>query len=291
MKTLPNKTIHVCWDIVFGCNLRCPYCFCGDKWEKLSSGNRFISADKWGRCWDKFFKKYGSADITISGGEPFFYPDFMNIVRKISGRHKVGICTNLSFDVEEFCRSASPEKVSVYPSFHPDLDDSLAGIMDFAGFYIGKILYLEKKGFDSTVSCVAYPPRLEYIEELKEMFDSRGVNFIIQPFLGEYEGKKYPGAYNEREKTLLERIANIGRESLSFQLEGKPSKGRLCRAGQSYFRIHPDGSIFRCSYEPLSGNADNFIEGAYLLYDAPKKCAQEFCYCNDEFKYLLEDKK
>jgi len=69
-----------------------------------------------------------------------------------------------------------------------------------------------------------------------------------------------------------------------------PTKGKLCRAGQRYFRVHPDGMIFRCSHELLNGEDQNFIKGNYSLYSRPRKCKQEFCYCVDEFKYLVTDR-
>jgi hypothetical protein len=287
-----NERIHICWDIIFDCNFRCPYCFCAGKWHELRKDNNRISGKQWIRAWNYFYDIYGSADVTISGGEPFIYKDFILLVTKLSQHFHIGICTNLSCDVNKIVDNFNPGKVELHPSFHPPLSCSEKKLFIYTDFYIKKMIYLIKNGYKRGVSCVAYPPRLAYLQTLKRRFNEADIHFSIQPYWGTYEGKDYPVSYTEKEKNIIRSLSKQP-NLLIFQLERKNTKGLLCRAGQIYFRIHPDGMMCRCAHVPFkfNGKISNFVNPTYKLNNKPLACTQEFCNCIDEFKNIIEKKK
>jgi MoaA/NifB/PqqE/SkfB family radical SAM enzyme len=68
--------------------------------------------------WKRIFDKYGEAKIEIVGGEPFIYPNFIELVKRLSSLHLIKITTNLSGNVERFVQEVSPERVELDLNFH-----------------------------------------------------------------------------------------------------------------------------------------------------------------------------
>ena len=70
--------------------------------------------------------------------------------------------------------------------------------------------------------------------------------------------------------------------------ENKSSiKGKLCRMGQMYARIYPDGQVSRCC-----GNGalklGNILEGSFSLLEEPRPCECDSCPC---FKCMLVERE
>jgi len=268
--------LYASWNIHLSCNYRCPYCFFYGKWAKLAKHNRYLSVTEWVECWNKIYDQYGSVHIDISGGEPFTYPSFLELVFEFSKRHTLGIITNLSWDVEPFVKKISPVRVKVYPSFHP----YFANI----GSFLRKIIFLKDSGFEISVSCVGYPPVLKKLLVFKKEFENKRVNFSVQPFRGVYRGVEYPKGYTSEEKEIIVLLCGDPL-AIEYQLEGKITKGRLCSAGQKYIRVHSDSSVFRCAHSKIMGD---IMDRDFKLLEEPLPCESEFCDCKNEFIYLVE---
>ncbi len=273
------KPVTFVWDLHYSCNYRCPYCWFSGKWHDLARQNINLPIDNLLKAWRGVYEKYGSAHIEIIGGEPFIYPNFTELIKQLSSIHTVGITTNLSVEMEDFVKEVDSLKVKIVPTFHPL----------FADFdkFVKKASLLEEKGMIHMVNYLAYPPQIKFISYYKKKFSGHNIELSVMTFWGKYNGKDYPQSYTPQERQTIEPCLG-NREGEKFQLEPKPVKGGICRAGQRYAIIKANGSVFRCggSHPELLGN---LFSGNFSLLDCPSPCKSEFCPCN-EWAFLLNEK-
>ena len=266
-----------CWDISYVCNYRCNYCIV-DTWRKTT----YLNPEGWKRIWDWIFEQYGSTHIRFSGGEPFIYPNFFRILRAIGEKHTLNITTNLSFDVEEFVKEvgsiADKAQLVISASFHPEFIQ----LKDF----IEKISYLKSRGVYASVSLVAWPPFFKDILTIKEEIERNKIEFLIIPLQGTHFDKKYPEGYTDEERKFLEGLSILtsnpaSKDMADFKLKGedKTLKKRLCRMGQNFGMIRPNGDVYRCCTFEKVAYLGNLIEGTFKLLDNPEWCEITPCNC------------
>ncbi|MCB4791213.1 MAG: radical SAM protein [Elusimicrobia bacterium] len=290
----PPYRVHWNWDISFKCNYKCSYCEVIKRDIEFKS--KSIDISRWEEAWEKIFEKYWGSHVRFSGGEPTIYPNFWGLVKTLLKYNSVDITTNLSFDMKEFLDKIPPNNgVSISSSFHPEFDDMKK--------YLDKVKFLHHNGFPSTICYVGYPNHLGKISEYKKMVESERIYFKVIPFAGKFNDKWYPQSYSVEEKMLLEGIA---KDALDEHLkdmnsrwydwrvkrEEEPGKkvktGELCRMGQMYAKIHPDGSVTRCcaGYHGVdSGSLGSILDKDFKLLDEPAACKVSYqCPC---FKSML----
>lgn len=263
------------WDITYQCNYDCSYCSLGRSQEKKSKQvTAFLSPEEWSVVWRRIYEAYGSCEIHISGGEPFAYPGFMRIVSNLIEMHTFECSTNLSWDVEEFIQNVPPERARVGTSFHPEFEKYLK--------FFSKALALKNAGFEVWINCVAHPSFLSAVKEYKTIADRNDICFYILPFNGRFGDKEYPRDYSETETNFLNQLAEksiVTKKSVDWALGGgKVRKQKLCRMGQMYAKIFPDGNAVRCCAKerhPLG----NIIDGTFRLLEEPLVCASAECPC------------
>jgi len=272
------RKVKFAWDIHYKCNFRCPYCWFFKEWERLRSRNLYLSPDEWVLHWKRIYEKYGEVKIEIVGGEPFIYPDFIELVKKLSFIHLIKVTTNLSGDINRFVQEASPERVELDLNFHILFID-LKTVID-------KVLVLKNAGFKCGICYLAYPPQIHQIKYLSEVFRKKGINFALAAFWGEYNGKRYPGAYSEEEKEMMRPfLGDIDR--VTYHLDAKSPKGKICNAGYAYADIQADGNVVRCA--PLgSKSIGNITDEKFSLLDNPSPCESDSCPCN-EYDNLINE--
>lgn len=281
-KNQGNGQVSFNWDIHWICNYRCPYCWFYGKWAELKSRNRTLSVRELIDAWSNVYRRYGTVKVSITGGEPFLYPNFMEFIKEFSQIHKVEIITNLSTDIQEFVKAVNSKNVKVNPSFH-----SL--FSDFDRF-IEKVRLLKENGLLQCVSYLAWPPLIKKIGYYTERFNQYNISIAIQSFFGEYNGLRYPDGYSEEEKEII--LPQIGeRGGKPFQTEPLKTKGKRCAAGYRYGVIHPDGMVLRCGGIHSSvavSSVGNIFEGGFRLFDNLFPCTFEICPCN-EWAFLLDE--
>lgn len=270
------------WYLHYSCNFRCPYCWFYKSWAEISKRNIYLSPKEWMAHWQRVYDKYGSVHIEITGGEPFIYPHFTELVKELSRIHSVGIITNLSVEVEDFIKAVDASKVNVTPTFHPF----------FANFdkFSRKALLLKEGGICSHIFYLAYPPQVRLVKYYSEKFSSLGVPMEVLPFQGQYNGKSYPQDYTQEEKRQIEPYLGYGgRERI--QPQANQAKGRLCRAGEVYSNIKSDGSVFRCGgHDQDEESIGNLLNNDFKLLDEPSFCKSDFCPCKESASLLIEEK-
>jgi MoaA/NifB/PqqE/SkfB family radical SAM enzyme len=271
----PGPQVRFTWNIHWSCNFRCAYCFFDPDWEEYGKRNVYKSVDEWMEHWKRIYARYGRCFLTINGGEPFAYPDFVELIRRVSQLHwPINITTNTSLLLDAFVKKIDPERVSLSLSFHPQyhlIDD-----------FLGKVFFLRQNGFtEGCINFVAYPPYLEDLPRTVEKFRAIGESLKVIPFVGEYGGRRFPEGYNQAEKELLGL-----RDSW---MDDKRHKGMLCRAGHRSGLLLPNGNVARCGQIGDRHIIGSLFDPAFELMPQPMPCDVEFCPC-DEWKVIPDEK-
>lgn len=274
-RSIPPYCVFFSWYLNNECNYKCSFC------KPQDIKTVFVDINKWIEVWDGIYDRYESCHIHISGGEPFIYPNFIELITRLSKKHTLEFSTNLSIDIGPFIENISPQKARLGGSFHPEF-------ADFEDF-LEKILLLKERGYEVWVNYVAYPPHLKDMGKYKRLVEETGVRFSIQPFNGKFEGREYPQNYTEDEKRFMVDSDKVNIETIDWRTDENKSsiKGRLCRMGQMYARIYPDAEVYRCC-----GNGalrlGNLLDGTFSLLEEPMPCECDNCPC---WKCMLVDRE
>ncbi len=258
--------IRFTWNIVYNCNYRCSYCFFEGKWEEYSKRNIYLSVDRWMEYWSRIYEKYGCCYILITGGEPFTYPHFIDLIVRLSQMHyPINISSNASRDLEEFVLRVDPSRVSLSISFQPEFEK--------LDNFLNKAKFLRENKFDGCINFVAYPPYIKDIKYYKERFKEIGEALKIIPFWGKYKEIEYPEGYSQEEKELIG-IDNMWEKKIR-------KRGALCIAGQKTALIFPDGKVARCGQIGEEMVIGNFFSPEFQLLNKPLPCIAEACPCDE----------
>ena len=253
------------WNLLYECNYRCPHCFFEGKWEEYGKRTVYKSVKEWMSIWKRVYDKYGRASIVITGGEPFEYPDFINLVKELSNIHwPLNVSSNSSGNLKEFAEKTDPSRVSVTLSFQPGfnkLEDVIA-----------KVKLLKGKGFASDyINLCMYPKYLKDFEGYIKTAEKAGEVIKVIPFCGVYNGKTYPDGYSREEKKMLG-IDGTWEKNVN-------TKGLLCAAGSKSALIFPDGKVARCGQIGERHVIGNIFEENFSLMENAEQCDAQMCPC------------
>lgn len=143
--TFIDSDYFIEWKLNKKCNFQCKYCFSSTK-EKTDEHKRCgkYSIDHITECFNKFNTH---CKIHLAGGEPFLYPDFVNLCKMLTTNHLIVTNTNLSTNnVKPSIHIEEREKRSLYHKF------------------IDEVLYLKNRKFKIQVEYVLYPSLFYRIE-------------------------------------------------------------------------------------------------------------------------------
>lgn len=281
-KSIAPHRVFLTWDIHYGCNYKCTYCNTpkpldkGGSWDKDRDKIVYPKLKRWIEVWEDIYKRYGSCEVHITGGEPFVYPLFLDLISNISKIHTLEIITNLSSDVNKIIKCVTADRVRIGTTFHPEF----TSLEEF----LKKHIILRSHGFETWANYVAYPPQLAKMPQYKKEFDKLNIPFNIQPFMGDYEGRKYPAGYTDSELSYLkecydnEDIVNKKTVEWKTGTENKNTSGKPCRMGQMYAKIYPIGDAYRCCANNTK-KLGNLIDGSFKLLDEALPCEDGLCYC------------
>ena len=262
------------WKVNQRCNFRCEYCFsagsnpyrehpvCGQySPQRIAQG-----FDRTGRSWW----------ISMTGGEPFLYPDFVRLCRELTRNHFLTIYTNLSTtNALRFAEAIDPRRVyAVNASLHIVERERKRRLDQFIAY----VLHFQKKGFEIRVDYVVYPPLFTRLERDLEMLAASGVACVrLQAFQGIYRSRLYPSGYNRQEREAFRR-RSIDDKELDLIEQTHSFFGQPCRAGQQFFYMNTGGDVKRC---PIGAKSyGNFFEGRYALDEMPRPCPYPVCLCS-----------
>lgn len=280
--SIPPHRGFLTWDIHYACNYNCTYCNTPKPWNPPGSWDRdrdkvaYPGVDKWLKIWEDIYIKYGSCEIHITGGEPFIYPSFIELITRLSQIHTLEIITNLASDVNDIVKNVTPDRVRIGTTFHPEFTD----LKEF----LDRHIVLREYGFETWANYVAYPPQLKEMADYKKEFDKLGIPFNIQPFMGNFQEREYPKGYTDSELSYLkgcyagDDIVNKKTVEWKTGTEHKNTSNSPCRMGQMYAKIYPIGDAYRCCANNTM-KLGNLIDGSFKLLDEALPCEADLCHC------------
>lgn len=270
------------------CDFRCAYC-------RLSPADRGAKVRVYGTNaqWQEGFDATGKIWlIHTTGGEPFIYPDFVDLCDRLSRRHYLSINSNLSgHRIHEFAAMINPERVHfINASVHYEERQKRRSLEAF----IASVRLLQNARFAVLVSLVMTPHIVHNFSAISSSLAASGVAIVPKMLCGYFRGMLYPPAYSAEEKAVLrealaEARANyasvlkrmderptIDMFSDSQFLDGWPNYlGRLCGSGYNFVVITPDGSVGRCGSGQRLGN---LLAQNVRLLSGPKPCDVAYCH-------------
>lgn len=281
-----NYDIDADWHLNRTCNFNCPFCYL-DEPHKDTPGQGKFAVDTVVNA----FKNTGLVwHITMVGGEPFLYPHFVELCKRLTATHGISIATNLSTkNVIDFCQEINPACVeSIYCSLNFPEREKQGLVEDF----IEKIGLLQEKGFNIYVTQVMWPPLTERIEKIIEDFMRRNITVRPMLFLGFYKKKSYPQAYTTQQRRLLMSLAKSVAERDPYKhkekyryadvdpflIKGNLSfKGTLCLAGKDWVLIRGNGDVYCCDDDRIY--LGNLYEGTIRFLTKSHRCTSDICRC------------
>jgi MoaA/NifB/PqqE/SkfB family radical SAM enzyme len=257
------------------CNLSCDYC------NEYDDHSKPVPLEEMFRRIDRL-ASFGTAVITISGGEPLLHPELDDIIRRIrKGGVIAGMITNgyllTAERIERFNRAgleflqisidnAMPDEVS--KKSLKVLDQKLKLLAEHADFHvnINSVLGSGIKNPEDALVVARRAIELGFSSTVGILHDGSGQ---LRPL-------------GEREREIFEEIMRLGKRSFSrvnsFQhniAAGRENDWR-CRAGSRYLYICEDGLVHYCSQQrgyPGIPLAEYTAEQRHREYFTKKFCA------------------
>lgn len=301
--TLYEPAIHHAYDIeadwilMSTCNFRCVYCF----WDEEDLGRKIAPPADVQKL-AAFFDKSGLTWLLhLTGGEPFHYPNFVELCRLLTRRHRISINTNTDSDhVRTFAATIDPGRVDfINCGLHVQQRQQRRRTDAF----IYNVHTLQAAGFDVFVSSVMYPPIFAEFPAIWDWYATQGITIIPKVLQGRHLGRRYPSGYTDAERACFTEYSRRAAEAYADQFARRAEpptinplidafrfldglgdfRGQLCEAGHRFVRIRENGDIRRCGPEDVLGN---IVEGRFDRRPGPSACTEIECpyFCE---KYLV----
>lgn len=272
------------WHLTNRCNFYCEYCH--PQIRYVLNRRDLVEPPA-----DLVVRRINELDQTclvhMSGGEPFLYPEFVDLCAGLTRRHYISINTNLASDhIGEFARRVNPTRVAkIVAALHIPERERLALPLDR---YAKSFRTLRDAGFDVVALYVLFPPLLGRLAEDLDALGGLGVEPLrAKVFKGVYQGRRYPEGYNDEERKLI--LAHSGEYVLNRPyLDGMLSfRGQACTAGVTSFKVTVTGEVRRCASVPTSYG--NLYDGTFRPASNPAPCpAKRVLVLSQCLAYLVE---
>ncbi len=277
--------IEADWTLNLLCNYDCGYCFSRASTEYPLVGR--ISPEQY----LDFFNSTGKIWLLhLTGGEPFFHPNFVRLCQTLTSQHYISLNSNLSSQrVRDFAKGVDPARVRyVHCGVHVEERDRRKGWRNL----LPNVSALVESGFPVFGSLVMTPQAFAEFPRVAELFANIGVPLIPKAIRGSYEQRWYPQAYTEAERAqfrFFSEQAELIAKTSTWQpgsstvnplldrdyLDGVPDfSGIQCSAGRMSVSIGYDGKIFRCGQKTVLGN---IFERRLNLFAEDRPCDDEYC--------------
>jgi MoaA/NifB/PqqE/SkfB family radical SAM enzyme len=251
------------WAITGRCNFDCAYCIV-DREHRINDVIRDIDIQACVRTLNNTKKIF---NVYFTGGEPFLVPRFVELCKALCERHFITIASNLSRStVMDFAREIDPKRVlMVNASFH---GDELMRHNAY-GTFVANFRKLRDQGFCIKASEIAFPEIISKVQYYRDLLRKEGIDLDFNPYIGNYDGKRYPAAYTSRE------IKYFGFKEKRFH-EFSPGD-MYCNAGYNAVTIISSGEAAPCfnRYDDKIGTITTGIR----LRNNMMHCYKTKCQC------------
>lgn len=259
------------WQVCGHCNYDCSYCIQSRKFRQGNPGEDDIN-----RFLEFFAALPGRWEIKMSGGEPFSFRGFMDLI--VPGlartRHDVSVLTNFSAPLPVLRRFVDlvGHKLKVFSaSLHLEHTTAPEFAEKAATF---KSWLRPETAF--VVNNVLVPGTVGGLSAVRETIERAGLRYfpqVMKTKTGTYE-------YGEEERQAVTRL--VGISPTPRQANVAPSyRGRLCWTGVEYFTLSQFGDAHSCRTAKRFGEGymGNVLEGTFELRGGPRRCAYDICPC------------
>lgn len=267
------------------CNLRCHYCI-----QKISLPHKPLASyssptgKEWvgalnaiaNRTQRRFLRRARIKKLSILGGEPTVFPDFLYMINNLDKHWKVTVTSN--FDSPFFEQGIKYIKNKNRLRFNGSFHSIHTPIERF----IANTQKLKKAKIDvHTLFIVAHPAYLDKALDYKNELLRIHPRVKLQRFLGFYQGRLYPqDADYQISQEQKDGISNFRLYQQGF---GQKSASTVfCHSDKVL--IAPNGDIYNCHYKVYTGHKDRlgnlFSEDLHLRIPREYFLCQDFGFCN-----------
>lgn len=256
------------WEITQQCNFNCSYCS-GYTTVNKSPVNKIYTPQQINEFFNNTNRNWL---ILITGGEPFLYPEFVEICKLLTINHHLQITSNLSHSaVKEFANLINPKKVfNISASYHHEIRNNTTLKDDF----LNSCIELQQKGFPVLVNIIAHPKYFNNLENDIRFFQNNGLETIVFGFRGTYNDKVYPQSFNTDELEIIKKYS-LDDTEIKIALNQLNFYGTYCEAGVNYFGVKQNGDIIRCY--SLPNTIGNLYNGNFPVNNKIKPCISHQC--------------
>lgn len=235
---VPDELTYIGVFLTFRCHFGCSYCI---NRHNLLKPRDELTPKEWIKGLNRLeMRRKLMVPITLQGGEPSAYTGFIELIKGLKDEVYIDMLTNLDFDIEEFMREISPERLqrdvpyaSIRVSYHPEFSELET--------LLKRIVRMQDNGYSIGLFAVDHPET--DIDYVRDKALACGIDFRTKELLGNYKGKlyglyKYPDAVNGSDLKMVE-----------------------CKTTELI--IAPDGYIHRCHRDLYHG--ENPV--GHILYE------------------------
>ncbi|MCQ9208128.1 MAG: radical SAM protein [Omnitrophica bacterium] len=270
-----------------GCNLRCPYCI-----QKISLPQKplacyhSLAGKEWvealnaisNRTKKRFLRPARIKKLSILGGEPTIYPDFLYVINNLDKNYKLTVTSN--FDSPFFNQQTDFKQIKHKARLR--FNGSLHFIHTPLDRFIANVQKLKRSRVNvHTLFLVAHPAYLDQALDYKKQLLKIHPRVKLQRFLGFHQGSLYPRAsdYNV-EQDQKDGIYNYALYQEGFGQEKASSI--FCHSDKVL--IAPNGDIYNCHYKLYAAHKErlgNLFEDEVNVH-IPREYSpcQDFGFCN-----------
>ncbi len=250
-----NIPLRVYWELTYDCNLRCVHCYTGNEERGGILSLNQISAIA------RQIGEMGALYVVLSGGDPFYRNDVMEIIELLRKEFFVVILTNATRIDSHNARKLSELNVTQIEislfAMDESIHDSITGVKGSHAQTMRGINLLKEEGVRVAIKCpIMKQNKLEY-SKVADFARELGAGYFSSPgLIPKLDGTPDPQKYYIKEREFGSYYMNWWDNNKErFKDYKKPHnkdrKSFMCSAGQTFCSITPDGYLKACSIIPV----------------------------------------
>ncbi len=231
------------------CNLNCEGCY---SYEANRNGVPDLSLPEIKRILDNL-SKAGLDELVVSGGEPFFREDLIDILQYAKNDLHIKSIQCISNGTASFERYLNASKYLDMLTFSLDSSDSKTAVIRPQQVFenvVEKMRMLKAAGVNTAIVFTIHHENVARCDELSAFANRLGVQYRFSIFtVQECNGLKSPLTLTDEDYATLREF--VERQMLGAVIADTPIGGELgcvlaCGAGKANVSISSDGKIYPC---------------------------------------------